>query len=218
MERINDLHIKGLCKDTLRATTNHDIFMQIFAEREQLKNIDTYDSELFNYLFECSRNNTILHLARLFDSRNKSYPTRCIDSLIHELIKSDLVYSENILTPQNWPKFLDKYELVLKAIFIDEPIEKRNYLTKLQTYISEQKRLEGSPIEKLKRWRDKYLVHNEQTEVSIDLEDEEIKFLLDIPNSLVYFIRHFLSNMDIVVLRPNESYFITHLLNKTLGK
>lgn len=217
MRKIEDLHLKGLGMDTLKANRNFEIFKKIKAVWPELAHIDKYDQNLFVYLKNSSRDYTILYLGRLFDSKSSHNPTRCIDELIYYLENSELEYHQCFLTERKWQDFISKYKSVIDVVYGAEKAELQNFLGKIQGYVNHQKKIMGSPLERLKKWRDKFLAHNEHFEGDVRLEDDEVEFLLSISNSLLEFLNDFVSNEMIVVSPSGTSYFITHLINKTVG-
>lgn len=165
-----------------------------------------------------ARDFTIIYLGRLFDNKSSHNPTRCIDELISHLENSELEYHISVFTQKKWEDFKDKYGSVLEAIYLSEKPEIATFFNKIQSYIKEQKKTEGTALERLKKWRDKLIAHNESYEGYVGFEDKEVEFLLSIPNSLLEFLNEFVSNEMIVITPTGSSFFVTNLIKKTLYK
>ena len=157
----NNLYLNGLFRDSYEAEMNFAIYKKIKNVWGKLASLEKNEQRLFVYLKQAATLKTVLSLAKLYDKKNKKYPTRCIESLFEELEKSDFEIQNNYVDQLNWDKFSKSNTLVIKTIFNGDEPNAKEFIPYFKHYIEESMKKEIEPFKTLKTWRDKRIAHNE---------------------------------------------------------
>tara|TARA_B100000508_G_scaffold137355_1_gene131665 strand:- start:194655 stop:195305 length:651 start_codon:yes stop_codon:yes gene_type:complete len=216
MQNIQDQQGEGLAVQLGYAYYNRNILLELRKIKDNLSN-DTPDhlKELFGYMERTSRDNTILHIAKIYDrkSRNK---TRRLIKLINQLISSDLSIKNKYFTDSQWPKFLDRHTNIFSHF--EKPIPNCNqYLKWCLDRIEELENDSESSLNKVRTWRDKILAHNEAFDRSkMKMDDYEVDFLLEFAEAVLDFTNSFASTDMHVILRKSRTGFVKNIFEEYL--
>lgn len=218
--KIQDLHLNGISSDTFLAEYNYLIFIKIKKVWENVLQLENEEKQLFVYLKECSKNNTIIYLSRLYDNPNRNYETRCIEEVIIELQKNPDLLRRHTLTSHQWEKFKNKHKSCIFLLEEYGEVNVETYIECISLFLSSQKeKKKNTLINDLKDWRDKRLVHNENVVIDVLFEDDQIKQLIDLPKSLIDYLNHFVSTESHVVYSMfGQVYFIDALIKRTFDE
>jgi hypothetical protein len=196
---------------------NFAIYKKIKNVWGKLASLEKDEQRLFVYLKQAATLKTVLSLAKLYDKKNKKYPTRCIESLFEELEKSDFEIQNNYVDQLNWDKFSKSNTLVIKTIFNGDEPNAKEFIPYFKHYIEESMKKEIEPFKTLKTWRDKRIAHNENFDETVSISDDQIDLPISLPTALIKFIDDFIPNSMITASPANGSYFIDEMIEKYCG-
>ena len=212
----SEILAKGIATDTFLADLNYHVYRKIF-DKVNPSELDRTERTLFNYIKNNAKENSILAIARVYDSESKRYKTRCIDELLKNSVGITISYPFDFF-PENWTEFKLKYRLIFDKMGVDI-IEPKRYLEHFVTFYKDFK-ISDSSFQHLKNWRDKILAHNEPYDSSeLNIDFEEFEFLIMIPKSLIEYASIFMDTGDSVFMfdGQTDSYFIDNLIDKYVG-
>ena len=217
INKTNDLLTNGIASDTFIADLNYHVFRKIHNRYSEISKLEKLDRAFFNYLLSNAKEKTILHLAKIFDTKSK-YETRCLSEVIKILRENNQKITENVFTRDNWIDFKNKYKLIFDYAEFNSDVNINNFIDYFNRVFTKIKK---SPSYKnLKLWRDKILAHNEKydsTNLNIDYPD--IEFLLLLPKAIIEFTNQFVHTESTIfpINAETDTYFIENLLYKYIG-
>jgi hypothetical protein len=216
MQNIQDQQSEGLAVQLGYAYYNRNILLELRTIKDQLRqDMPDHLKELFRYMAQTSRDNTIIHIAKIYDrkSRNK---TRRLIKLLNQLISSDLLIKNKYFTDSQWPKFLNQHS----NMFAHNKNQQPNYDNYLKWCIDRIEELENddkSSLNKVRTWRDKVLAHNEAFDrSSLVMDDNEVDFLLEFAEAVLDFTNFYASTELHIILRKSQAEFVKNIFKEYL--
>lgn len=174
MEELDDIFKKGVVKDLFHAQRHLDIWLLIGEEYSFLNGQDQVTKSLYGYIQSSALDQLILSLSKLLEKYHKPNKTRCLLRFLD-------LWRENILRCDIHVKYLREY-LVENKLPISLQINLNSHELLLQIISHFQNVVENDPdnhIYLLKRFRDKFVVHNEVYD-SISLSHDSITYMMDV--------------------------------------
>jgi hypothetical protein len=216
MNNIQDQQSEGLAVQLGYAYYNRNILLELRKIKDQLRPDMSYHlKELFGFMAETSRDNTIIHIAKIYDRKSKN-KTRRLAKLLNQLIISDLLIKNKHFTDSHWPKFINQHHNMFAKCKNQLP----NYDNYLKWCIDKIEELENdgeSSLNKVRTWRDKILAHNEAFDSSnLKIEDNEVDFLLEFAEAVLDFTNFYASTELHVILRKPQAEFVKNIFKEYL--
>jgi hypothetical protein len=221
MHEITNHFEEGVVFGVFQSRMNIIIWKKIAEEVEFLNTQTKEKKQLYAYLQHSATTNFVLHTAKLFDTQNKKYPTRCILSFL-ELVKEKATLFPSIIETTNTIKLLEEYnapkELIISVKSNDPTLFPLNFYTYYkEKYDSDEIK---QRITNLKDTRDKKIAHNELLEKQINLELESIESLLSYVIEIISIFRqaYYHSTLRIDNDAERNAFFITDSINELKNK
>jgi hypothetical protein len=219
--KLEDQIIHGLYSDIIFAEANFQVFEKIKLVYDDLGKLDKNTKLLFYYLLDSSKKMTILYLGRIYDNRSSKYDTRCLKELLHLIKEENLNTLNHPYYDNAWGNFKIKYKPIIEELNNNSPDVNANvFLDIVSKYINNDKtEKEDTLLSKIKKWRDKKLAHNESYFEDITLTEVDVKFLIEMPKSVLEFLNDFIE-IPILTNRTENNHvsFIDDLINKNFKK
>lgn len=186
-EYIEDIVKEGLVKDIFKAEQAYELVKTIGLKSEEIKSgqLKSYD-ELFGAIQYAFQTETILSVAKVYDSPSKKYPTRCLRGLLKYLsehstelpnIREDFQLSQHL-------KFMNAPKKLIKSISTNSGNFAKKFSVYIENLLNKPTRLDA--IKKLKMIRDKSICHNEKIDFKIlGPTWVSLKDLIDIAKNVV---------------------------------
>lgn len=217
LSKFDDILTKGIATDTFLADLNYHVYKKILERNTDILKLDEPERKLFKYIKINAKENTVLSIARIFDSKSHRFKTRCLDELLIHASEVSITYPFDIF-PDHWDKFRLKYsELLGYADHGDKnPKDFISLFTKIYSNIKETEK----SFQHLKIWRDKILAHNEPYDSSeLNIDFNEIEFLIMIPKAIIEYASQFMDTGNSLFMfdGKDDSYFIDGLISKYVG-
>jgi hypothetical protein len=216
MQNIQDQQSEGLAVQLGYAYYNRNILLELRKIKDHLKqDMPDHLKELFRYMVQTSRDNTIIHIAKIYDrkSRNK---TRRLIKLLNQLISSDLLIKNKYFIDSQWPKFLNQHSNMFAHNKNQQP-NYDNYLNWCIDRIEELENEDKSSLNKVRTWRDKVLAHNEAFDrSSLVMNDNEVDFLLEFAEAVLDFTNFYASTELHIILRKSQAEFVKNIFKEYL--
>jgi len=216
MQNIQDQQSEGLAVQLGYAYYNRNILLELRKIKDHLKqDMPDHLKELFRYMVQTSRDNTIIHIAKIYDrkSRNK---TRRLIKLLNQLISSDLLIKNKYFIDSQWPKFLNQHSNMFAHNKNQQP-NYDNYLNWCIDRIEELENDDKSSLNKVRTWRDKVLAHNEAFDrSSLVMDDNEVDFLLEFAEAVLDFTNFYASTELHIILRKSQAEFVKNIFKEYL--
>jgi hypothetical protein len=204
---IQDQHLSGLGVQYYIAFRNNLILRELREIKPCLKE-DTpqYILDLFLFLADSAKRDTILSLSKIFDrSSKRNNKLRNINKFLNQLKShEDELFSVIELFDNNWDDFKKQHsKIIIKYPKLD--IDKENFIYVVEEIISSLQE-NGNIIDKLRVWRDKVLAHNELYLKEISLEYDEIETLFEISYLVFEIYNRFLRKGTVILNLPKISF------------
>lgn len=216
MNNIQDQQSEGLAVQLGYAYYNRNILLELRTIKDHLRqDMPDHLKELFRYMAQTSRDNTIIHIAKIYDrkSRNK---TRRLIKLLNQLICSDLLIKNKYYTDSQWPKFLNQHSNMFAHNKNQQP-NYDNYLKWCIDRIEELEKDDKSSLNKVRTWRDKILAHNEAFDrSSLVMDDKEVDFLLEFAEAVLDFTNFYAATELHIILRKSQAEFVKNIFKEYL--
>lgn len=205
---IIDQIINGLGTSYYLALKNRMILKELKNIQPKLKkDRPKYVDEMFIYLRDCSKNETILNISKLYDKSNDR-KTRSINKLINQIKSSSLEIEQNeFYLDATWALFLARHKRLVNK-FPELKTSPDCFFEIAQKIILDFEEKENL-IGRVRIWRDKLIAHNERTALKISLEDEEIDTLLELAFFVLDFINYYVVSGSFVSVKNENPYFVT---------
>jgi hypothetical protein len=214
MHNIQDQQFEGLAVQLGYAYYNRDILIELRKIKDQLNNeMPNHLKELFRFMAKTSRDNTIIHIAKIFDrkSRNK---TRRLNKLLNQLNSSNLLINNKYLTDLDWPRFINRHRNMFNH-FTYQPPNYNEYIKWCIDKIEELEFKETSSLNKIRTWRDKIIAHNEDFDHSnLIIDDKEVDFLLEFAEAVLDFTNLYALTELHAIVRKSEAGFVKDIFKE----
>jgi AbiU2 len=186
MESIENIVKNGLVPDIFTMDQSYELFMAIAREADEINSrVDQNYGSLFKVIQESLRTEMLLAVARVYDRPSNKYPIRCLSGLLIHLehARNDL---PSIREPIQLRFTLEAMNAPMALIdtITTKPTE---FAPCLAVYFREL--LEDASIvialERAKYYRDKFVAHNEDTNIVPFPNMSSLKKLIDIAKKIV---------------------------------
>lgn len=214
MHNIQDQQSEGLAVQLGYAYYNRNILLELRKIKDHLRqDMPDHLKELFRYMAQTSRDNTIIQIAKIYDRKSKN-KTRRLIKLLNQLNSSDLLIKNTYFANYQWSKFLDQHSNMFSNYKNQLP-NYDNYLKWCIDKIEELENDENSSLNKVRTWRDKVLAHNEAFDSSnLRMEDHEVDFLLEFAEAVLDFTNFYASTEMHVILRTSQAEFVNNIFKE----
>ena len=204
-ELIRDQMINGLATTYSLALKNRLILKELKNIQPKLKkDRPSHIDEMFLYLRDCSKNETILNISKLYEKSNDR-KTRSINKLINQIISNKIeIINDVYFLEKNWLYFLDKHKKIINKV--PELKTSPDCFFKIVEKVIHDFEQKENLIGQVRIWRDKFIAHNERTALKISFEDDDIDSLLELAFFILDFINFYVvtgSYVTINVIKPN---------------
>jgi hypothetical protein len=226
-DQIEDIVKKGLVEDVFRMERAYALLRTSGEWAQEINAAGRGNfGELFGSLQAALITEAVLALARIYDTPDKRYPTRCLIGVLDHLIK----YSEEL------PKIREPYQLkisLLTRVVPDElikaiEISPDKFPLLLAKYVKAESELSEhiNTLEKLKTFRDKALAHNERASPISGPSWDDLHGLLELAKYVIgalgwaYFSTAYTVNGEYLLSKDAKqpSLALSRLLKKLYGE
>lgn len=179
MTNIKDYFKEGILYQAFQSERNLIIWKAIADEAEFLNNQKEEIKSLYSFIQSSAFTNFVLHTAKLFDTPDKRYPTRCILSFL-ELIRTESNSFPKIIETTGTIRLLQKWQCSIELKQSVESTELSLFPIEFYRYFKAKYKSSEvqDKISEIKELRDKVVAHDEKLEKLPSLELETVEYLL----------------------------------------
>ncbi len=179
MDELDDIFKNDIVKDFFHAQRHLDVWLFVGEEYEFLKNQDKVTKNLDGDIQSSALDQLILSLSKLFEKYHKPNKTRCLLRFLD-------LWKDNIVNFEIHVEYLKEY-LIENKLPISAQDNSNSHGLLLVIISHFQNIVNNDPdnhIYILKRFRDKYVVHNEVYD-SVSLSHDSITYIMDIAYKVI---------------------------------